>query len=102
MVLRPGGSFVSKVFRTKSLPTVYSQLGQFFESLMLCKPRASRLSSVEAFVVCKGFSNPEGFVPTLLTDRLPTGEVPNVPFLSCGDPYGLDAERTYPLSDDGD
>ena len=102
MMLREGGSFISKIFRTKSLHTVYRQLGCFFSDIKLCKPRASRLSSVESFIVCKGFKLPEGYIPTLITSKLPSGDIPNVPFISCGDINGFDSEKTYLLSDDED
>jgi tRNA (cytidine32/guanosine34-2'-O)-methyltransferase len=81
MMLRPGGSFISKIFRTRNLPTVYANLAAFFERIRLCKPRASRLSSVESFVVCQGFRLPGGYAPTLITSRLPIAEVPEVPFV---------------------
>ncbi|KAH0789554.1 FtsJ-domain-containing protein [Histomonas meleagridis] len=100
MMLREGGYFISKIFRTKSLSSVYAQLGCFFSEIVLCKSRASRLSSVEAFVVCKGFKLPDQYIPTLITTRLPSGPVPNVPFVPCGDVNGYDSERTYLLSDD--
>ena len=45
---------------------------------------------------------PEGYIPSLITSNLPScdEEEPDVPFVPCGDPYGLDSERTYQLSDD--
>lgn len=100
MVLRPGGTFVSKIFRTKSLPKLLSIFGCFFSKITMCKPRACRLSSVESFIVCQGFKLPENYIPTLCTDDLPSGPVPEVPFRMCGDVNGLDSERTYPLHDD--
>ena len=100
MILRPGGTFVSKIFRTRNVSSVFAQLGCFFKEVMICKPRASRLSSVESFVVCRGFEMPDGYTPTLVTGKLPTGPVPTVRFVQCGDVYGPDSERTYPLSQD--
>lgn len=100
MVLREGGTFVSKIFRTKSLPKLLAIFGCFFSKITMCKPRACRLSSVESFIVCQGFKLPDGYTPTLCTDDLPTGPVPEVPFRMCGDVDGLDSERTYPLSND--
>ena len=102
MILREGGTYVSKIFRTRSLHQLYSQFGCFFNKITLCKPRASRLSSVESFIVCQGFKIPEGYVPTLITSKIPFGPVPDVPFLMCGDPNGLDSERTYPLDEDNE
>jgi tRNA (cytidine32/guanosine34-2'-O)-methyltransferase len=100
ILLRPGGTFISKVFRTKSLPTLYAQLGCFFADVQICKPRASRLSSIESFVFCRGFRIPEGYAVSLITDRLPRGPIPKVQFVPCGLTSALDSERTYPLSDD--
>lgn len=100
MILRPGGTFVSKIFRTRGIASVYSQLGCFFKEVLICKPRASRMSSVESFVIGRGFALPPGYEPTLVTGRLPTGPVPPVRFVQCGDVYGLDSERTYPLEGD--
>jgi len=100
MMLKEGGTFISKVFRTRCLPSLYSNIGCFFSEIIMAKPRASRLSSVESFIVCKGFRVPDLYTPTLNTGLLPTGPIPDVPFRSCGDKHGFDSERTYPL--DGD
>lgn len=100
MMLADGGTFISKIFRTRNVHQLYSHFGCFFSDIILAKPKASRLSSVESFIVCRGFKIPEEYIPTLITSKLPTGPVPNVPFLSCGDPYGFDSERTYPLEND--
>ena len=100
MVLREGGTFVSKIFRTQGLPEMYKIFGVFFSEIVLCKPRACRLSSVESFVVCKGFHMPDGYVPTLCTADLPSGPLPSVQFKMCGDVDGFDSERTYPLEND--
>ena len=100
MLLRENGTFISKVFRTKNLSTIYSNLSIFFKEIILAKPRASRLSSVESFLVCKGFSIPEGYQPTLNILNLPKGNIPNIPFQLCGDIFGYDSERTYPLNGD--
>ena len=60
-ILRPGGSFVAKVFRGKDVDLIYAQLRCFFTSVHCAKPRSSRASSLEAFVVCQGFEMPEGY-----------------------------------------
>lgn len=54
-VLRPGGTFVCKVFRGEQVALMYVQLMALFADVRCCKPAASRSSSVEAFVVCRGF-----------------------------------------------
>jgi len=61
-VLKPGGKFVAKIFRGKDVNLMYAQLKCFFEKVHCAKPRSSRASSLEAFVVCEGFSMPKGYV----------------------------------------
>ena len=63
--------------------------------------------SIESFVVCQGYCQPPGYVPTMinpLLDHTYTDfdqlEGPNrfiVPFLACGDLSAYDADKTYPL-----
>ncbi len=63
--LRIGGSFVAKIFRGKDANLLYSQLRCFFKEVTVAKPRASRNSSLEAFVVCRDYNPPQGFVPNM-------------------------------------
>lgn len=60
-VLKPGGKFVAKIFRGKDVDLIYAQLRCFFTTVHCAKPRSSRASSLEAFVVCEGFTMPKGF-----------------------------------------
>ena len=60
-ILKPGGKFVAKVFRGKDMDLIYAQLRCFFTSVHCAKPRSSRASSLEAFVVCEGFNIPKGY-----------------------------------------
>ena len=60
-VLKPGGRFVAKIFRGKDVDVLYAQLKTVFESVTVAKPRSSRASSVEAFIVCTNFQPPTGF-----------------------------------------
>ncbi|KAF2200296.1 FtsJ-domain-containing protein [Delitschia confertaspora ATCC 74209] len=64
-VLKPGGKFVAKIFRGKDVDLMYAQLKVVFERVTVAKPRSSRASSIEAFVVCEGFRPPEGFRASL-------------------------------------
>jgi len=64
-VLKPGGKFVAKIFRGKDVDLLYAQLKIVFERVRVAKPRSSRASSVEAFVVCTGFCPPKGFKASL-------------------------------------
>uniref|UniRef100_A0A915PJM0 Putative tRNA (cytidine(32)/guanosine(34)-2'-O)-methyltransferase n=1 Tax=Setaria digitata TaxID=48799 RepID=A0A915PJM0_9BILA len=107
-VLKDKGTFVAKIFRARDITLLYAQLKIFFENVYCAKPRSSRQSSCEAFVVCKGFSLPKGYAPTMKNPMLCPdydSEVnslsgPNrllVPFLACGDLSGWDSDRTYGL-----
>lgn len=58
-VLRPGGKFVAKIFRGRDVDLLYAQLRTVFERVSVAKPRSSRASSLEAFVVCEGFIPPD-------------------------------------------
>lgn len=60
-VLRPGGKFVAKIFRGRDVDLLYAQLRTVFERVSVAKPRSSRASSLEAFVVCEGFMPPSDF-----------------------------------------
>ena len=60
-ILKPGGKFVAKVFRARDVDLIYAQLQCFFKSVHCAKPRSSRASSLEAFVVCEGFELPKGY-----------------------------------------
>jgi tRNA (cytidine32/guanosine34-2'-O)-methyltransferase len=64
-VLRPGGKFVAKIFRGRNVDLLFAQLKLFFEQVVVAKPRASRASSVEAFIVCLNFQPPVGFRASL-------------------------------------
>ncbi|KAK3900899.1 FtsJ-like methyltransferase-domain-containing protein [Staphylotrichum tortipilum] len=64
-LLKPGGKFVAKIFRGRNVDLLYAQLKIFFEKVYVAKPRSSRASSVEAFIVCINFQPPEGFKASL-------------------------------------
>ena len=64
-VLKPGGKFVAKIFRGRNVDVLYAQLKIFFEKIIVAKPRSSRASSVEAFIVCLNFRPPVGFRASL-------------------------------------
>ena len=76
-VLKLGGNFVAKIFRGKDVTLLFAQLRLFFENVTVAKPRSSRNSSIEAFVVCQNYQPPEGYEPTMinpLLDHKYTGE----------------------------
>lgn len=64
-VLKPGGKFVAKIFRGRNVDVLYAQLKIFFEKVVVAKPRSSRATSVEAFIVCINFRPPPGFRASL-------------------------------------
>jgi len=64
-LLRPGGSFVAKIFRAKDVDLLYAQMRIVFGEVCVAKPRSSRASSFEAFIVCRKFAPPPGFQASL-------------------------------------
>lgn len=107
-ILRPGGTFVAKIFRAKDVSLLYAQLRIFFPYVYCTKPSSSRNSSIEAFVVCKNYSPPVGYKPHMLNPLL-THEPCNfdeltgvnrvvVPFVVCGDLSQPDSDTCYPLN----
>ena len=106
-ILKRNGNFVAKIFRGKDITLLFAQLRLFFDDVTVAKPRSSRNSSIEAFVVCEGYNPPPGYIPSMvnpLLDHTYTDfdslEGPNrfiVPFLACGDLSAYDADKTYPL-----
>jgi tRNA (cytidine32/guanosine34-2'-O)-methyltransferase len=57
--LKIGGTFVAKIFRGKDVSLLYSQFKCFFKEVTVAKPKSSRNSSIESFVVCRGYCPPE-------------------------------------------
>jgi tRNA (cytidine32/guanosine34-2'-O)-methyltransferase len=66
-VLRIGGNFVAKIFRGRDVSLLYSQLRCFFQEVTVAKPKSSRNSSIESFVVCRRFAPPPGYTITMDT-----------------------------------
>ena len=124
--LRPGGTFVGKVFRGPGVEGVRRVVEGMFDEVWMAKPRASRNSSMEAFVVCRGY---RAVWAVRVVEGLGRGQLGLVgggqegewedeedeeaeegaeaedagvragwQFVSCGDDMDLDAEQTYPLS----
>jgi 23S rRNA (uridine2552-2'-O)-methyltransferase len=58
-VLKPGGTFVAKVFQSGADATLMTQLKRDFASVKHLKPQASRKDSSERYVLALGFRGPE-------------------------------------------
>jgi 23S rRNA (uridine2552-2'-O)-methyltransferase len=54
-VLKPGGTFVGKVFQGGATPQLLARVKKSFREVKHVKPPASRAQSVELFLVAKGF-----------------------------------------------
>ena len=63
--LREGGTFVAKIFRGRDMSLLYTQLRVFFRRVSVAKPKSSRNSSIESFVVCEDFAPPAGYEPDM-------------------------------------
>ncbi|XP_025208571.1 putative tRNA (cytidine(32)/guanosine(34)-2'-O)-methyltransferase [Melanaphis sacchari] len=109
-LLKPGGTFIGKIFRGKDSSLLIAQLEIFFGDVVVAKPCSSRNSSIESFVVCRDFLLPDGYTPTMANplmtnDSRPWDEMdvhPVItPFVACGSLSGFDADKTYPLEIDG-
>jgi tRNA (cytidine32/guanosine34-2'-O)-methyltransferase len=108
--LRRGGTFVAKIFRGRDISILYSQLKILFRDVTVAKPKSSRNSSIESFVVCQNYSPPEGLNPSTIQQLLEVGDYlsvvtqemsqeirQSVPFLACGDLRGWDSDASYAL-----
>lgn len=60
-MLDEGGTFVAKIFKGHDVKYLYSQFKVFFKCVDIVKPKSSRSSSVEAFVVCQFFDPPKDY-----------------------------------------
>lgn len=106
LLLKPGGTFVAKVFRGRDVTLLYSQLRVFFADVVVAKPRSSRNSSLESFVVCRRFfggmnaTHDDGAITAAAAataaPTVPSACIP--PFVACGDLRGAaDADMAYDL-----
>ncbi|KAI5019644.1 hypothetical protein ZWY2020_044532 [Hordeum vulgare] len=64
--LAPKGAFITKVFRSQDYSAIMFCLKQLFDKVEVTKPRASRGTSAEIYIICLKYKAPAKIQPELL------------------------------------
>lgn len=110
-LLKPGGTFVGKIFRSCNVVTLETKFQLFFENVSIAKPKSSRNSSIESFIVCQNYSPPQNYVPSIMNpfveitgnewnqyvSNLPECNKKVIPFVLCGDVNDPCSDTSYYL-----
>ena len=69
-LLRSGGTFVTKIFRSREYKNLLEVFKKLFKKVVATKPKASRTTSAEIFVICTGYIAPTVVEPQLLDPKV--------------------------------
>lgn len=67
--LRRGGSYVTKLYRSRDYASFLWIVQQFFRTVQAVKPAASRTQSAEIFLVCQEYLQPDKIDPRMLDPK---------------------------------